>query len=74
MERFRVDCTAARIVWSRRKVVDAAPRLAPVFTAINGAPAINYLKTYIQPNLTQTMLALDSAGTLWGAEYRRWWN
>jgi len=46
--------------------VQTRPGLAPVFTTIDGAPTINYLKTYIQPNLTQTMLALDSAGTLWG--------
>ena len=31
-----------------------------------GNPTINYLKTFIQPNLAQTLLALDSAGTLWG--------
>ena len=46
--------------------VQTRPGLAPVFDAISGSPAVNYLKTYIQPNLTQTMLALDSAGTLWG--------
>src|SRR5689334_8200340 len=46
--------------------VRTRPGLAPAFSAISGNPAINYLKTYTQPNLTQTMLALDSAGTLWG--------
>ena len=37
-----------------------------MFTAIAGNPTVNYLKSYTQPNLTQTLLALDSAGTLWG--------
>jgi hypothetical protein len=46
--------------------VQTRPGLAAAFAAIGGNPTINYLKTYIQPNLTQTMLALDSAGTLWG--------
>lgn len=46
--------------------VKTRPGLAPVFDPIDNNPAINYLKTYIQPDLTQTMLALDSAGTLWG--------
>jgi hypothetical protein len=46
--------------------VQTRPGLASEFTAISGNPTINYLKTYTQPNLTQTMLALDSAGTLWG--------
>ena len=46
--------------------VQTRPGLAPAFSAISGNPAINYLKTYIQPNLTQTLLAFDSAGTLWG--------
>jgi hypothetical protein len=46
--------------------VQTRPGLAPVFSAIGGNPTVNYLKTYIQPNLTQTLLALDSAGTLWG--------
>ena len=46
--------------------VQTRPGLAPVFAAISGNPAVNYLKTYIQPNLTQTLLTFDSAGTLWG--------
>jgi hypothetical protein len=31
-------------------------------------PTVNYLKTFTQPNLAQTLLALDSSGTLWGEE------
>jgi hypothetical protein len=50
--------------------VKTRPGLAPVFSPIvipgGGNPTINYLKTYTQPNLAQTLLALDSAGTLWG--------
>ena len=46
--------------------VQTRPGLAPAFSAISGNPTVNYLKTYTQPNLTETMLALDSAGTLWG--------
>jgi hypothetical protein len=46
--------------------VKTRPGLAPAFTAISGNPTVNYLKTYIQPNFTQTLLALDSAGKLWG--------
>jgi hypothetical protein len=46
--------------------VKTRPGLLSVFAAISGNPTINYLRTYIQPNLTQTLLALDSAGSLWG--------
>ena len=46
--------------------VQTRPGLAAAFSAISGNPTVNYLKTYVQPNLTQTMLALDSTGTLWG--------
>src|ERR1700758_3914836 len=46
--------------------VKTRPGLLSMFTAIVGNPTINYLKTYIQPNLAQTLLALDSAGSLWG--------
>ncbi len=42
------------------------PGLVSVFSAIAGNPTVNYLKTYTQPNLAQTLLALDSTGTLWG--------
>ena len=46
--------------------VKTRPGLLSMFTAIAGNPTINYLKTYIQPTLAQTLLALDSAGSLWG--------
>lgn len=46
--------------------VKTRPGLLAVFPAIAGNPTINYVKTFIQPNLAETMLALDSAGSLWG--------
>jgi hypothetical protein len=46
--------------------VKTRPGLVSVFSPIGGNPTVNYLKTYTQPNLAQTLLALDSAGTLWG--------
>src|SRR5579862_3855814 len=46
--------------------VKTRPGLLSMYTPITGNPTVNYLKTYIQPNLTQTLLALDSSGTLWG--------
>src|SRR5437870_13379821 len=46
--------------------VKTRPGLASVFAPVAGNPTINYLKTYVQPTLAQTLLALDSAGTLWG--------
>ena len=49
--------------------VKTRPGLLSVFAPIvagGGNPAVNYLKTYTQPNLTNTLLAIDSAGTLWG--------
>ena len=46
--------------------VKTRPGLVSVFSPIAGNPTVNYLKTYTQPNLAQTLLALDSAGTLWG--------
>jgi len=46
--------------------VKTRPGLLSVFSAISGNPTINYLKTYIQPNLAETLLALDSSGSLWG--------
>ena len=50
--------------------VKTRPGLAPVFSPIvsagGGNPTVNYLKTYTQPNLAQTLLAQDSTGTLWG--------
>ncbi len=39
---------------------------SPIVSAGGGNPTVNYLKTYTQPNLAQTLLALDSTGTLWG--------
>ena len=46
--------------------VKTRPGLLSMFAAISGNPTINYLKTFIQPNLAETLLALDSAGLLWG--------
>jgi hypothetical protein len=46
--------------------VKTRPGLFSVFAAIAGNPTVNYLKTYTQPNLTKTLLAIDSAGKLWG--------
>ena len=46
--------------------VKTRPGLVSVFAAIAGNPTVNYLKTYTAPNLAKTLLALDSAGTLWG--------
>lgn len=46
--------------------VKTRPGLLSVFTPIAGNPTVNYLKTYTQPNLANTLLAIDSAGTLWG--------
>jgi hypothetical protein len=46
--------------------VKTRPGLLSVFAPIAGNPTINYVKTYIQPNLAETLLALDSAGSLWG--------
>ena len=46
--------------------VKTRPGLVSMYAPIGGNPTINYLKTYIQPNLTETLLALDSTGTLWG--------
>src|ERR1041384_4668294 len=45
--------------------VKTRPGLQSVFTPIAGNPAVNYLKTYVQPDLSQSLLTLDSAGTLW---------
>jgi hypothetical protein len=46
--------------------VKTRPGLVSVFSPIAGNPTVNYLKTYTQPNLTRTLLALDATGTLWG--------
>src|SRR6202171_2929220 len=46
--------------------VKTRPGMVSVFSAIAGNPTVNYLKSYTQPNLVQTLLALDSTGTLWG--------
>ena len=45
--------------------VTSRPGLQSVYAAIAGNPTVNYLKTYIQPNLAQTLLALDSNGNLY---------
>ncbi len=41
--------------------VKTRPGLASMYAPLAGNPTINYLKTFIQPNLAQTLLALDSA-------------
>src|ERR1700722_6752077 len=46
--------------------VTTRPGLLSVYAPIAGNPTVNYLKTYTQPNLVNTLLAIDSAGTLWG--------
>jgi hypothetical protein len=46
--------------------VKTRPGLVSVYSAITGNPTVNYLKTFTQPNLVNTLLAIDSAGTLWG--------
>ena len=50
--------------------VKTRPGLVSVFSPISipggGNPTVNYLKTYTQPDLTQTLLALDATGALWG--------
>src|SRR5258708_34537497 len=46
--------------------VKTRPGILSVFPPIAGNPTVNYLKTYTQRNLARTLLALDSAGTLWG--------
>jgi hypothetical protein len=46
--------------------VKTRPGLLPVFAPIAGNPTVNYLKTFTTPNLVKTLLAIDSAGTLWG--------
>ena len=46
--------------------VKTRPGLVSVFSAIAGNPTVNYLKTFTQQNLAETLLALDSTGTLWG--------
>jgi hypothetical protein len=46
--------------------VKTRPGLLSVYAPIAGNPTVNYLKTFTQPNLVKTLLAMDSAGTLWG--------
>ncbi|HTC64374.1 MAG TPA: hypothetical protein VK709_16155 [Candidatus Saccharimonadales bacterium] len=46
--------------------VKTRPGLVSVFAPIAGNPTVNYLKTFTTPNLVKTLLAMDSAGTLWG--------
>jgi len=48
--------------------VKTRPGLLSVYSPITGNPTVNYLKTYTQPNLTNTLLAIDSAGKLWGED------
>jgi len=57
------DCRDVAFLQSGMKT---RPGLLSVFAPIAGNPTVNYLKTYIQPNLVKTLLAIDSAGKLWG--------
>jgi hypothetical protein len=57
------DCRDVAFLQSGMKT---RPGLLSVFAPIAGNPTVNYLKTYIQPNLMKTLLAIDSAGKLWG--------
>jgi hypothetical protein len=56
------DCKDVAFV---QGAVKTRPGLLSVFAPIAGNPTVNYLKTYTQPNLMQTLLAIDSAGTMW---------
>jgi hypothetical protein len=57
------DCADVAFV---QGAVKTRPGLVSVFAPIAGNPTVNYLKTYTSPNLARTLLALDSAGKLWG--------
>ncbi len=57
------DCSNVAFV---QGAVKTRPGLLSVYSAIAGNPTVNYLKTYTAPNLVKTLLAIDSAGTLWG--------
>jgi hypothetical protein len=57
------DCQDVSFV---QGAVKTRPGIVSMFSPIAGNPTVNYLKTYTQPNLTRTLLALDSTGTLWG--------
>jgi len=57
------DCRDVAFV---QGAVKTRPGLLSVYSPIAGNPTVNYLKTYTQPNLVKTLLAIDSAGTLWG--------
>jgi hypothetical protein len=57
------DCQDVSFV---QGAVKTRPGIVSVFSPVAGNPTVNYLKTYTQPNLTRTLLALDSTGTLWG--------
>src|SRR5229473_3063135 len=57
------DCQDVAFV---QGAVKTRPGIVSVFAPIAGNPTVNYLKTYTQPNLARTLLALDSTGTLWG--------
>ena len=56
------DCQDVAFV---QGAVKTRPGLLSEFSPIAANPTVNYLKTYTQPNLTRTLLALDSTGTLW---------
>jgi len=57
------DCRDVAFV---QGAVKTRPGLLSVYSPIAGNPTVNYLKTFTQPNLVKTLLAIDSAGTLWG--------
>ena len=45
--------------------VKTRPGLASVFTALSGNPTVNYLKTYVDPELNRRLLFLAGDGKLW---------
>ena len=57
------DCRDVAFV---QGAVKTRPGLLSVYSPIAGNPTVNYLKTFTQPNLAKTLLAIDSAGKLWG--------
>src|SRR6266853_1114070 len=51
------DC---RDVAFQQGAVKTRPGLLSVYSPIAGNPTVNYLKTFTQPNLVKTLLAMDS--------------
>ncbi len=47
-------------------LVKTRPGLTSQFLPLAGNPTVNYLKTYVQPDLEKVLLAFDSLGILYG--------